>query len=410
MKKKGLIISTVVMVVVLIASLTTATYAWFSAQAQATVDDLTINTKAATGLQIAMRKNTAYNLDNLVSGDLTYDNAAWAGTDGWGTYLGFGQILVGEIEHAATYFKATDKIPVFQNFKLTTDSAINAQHTYYVQTEKTGLTPSTSDVIGLFVESTTTGEFIYTTDKVAKEGTKYYSFAIVETPTQDDLSSYYVMNTSEETITADTAGYYQPTGYDSKTQPTGYRKAVANQAGSYYHLTMAVTNVMEVGALGFNVEVIPSGETQLATKQATVNNPGMAAASRIEVSVRKNNDNTTKTTTVAPFSAYKLLANKTMSAGTGGAGGTGYTIDKDGALNASGKYTHILGSGSVAANTVYYVDMIIWVEGTDNECNNSTTGTSMLFKINFAYAAANTTTPTWDWQNTAGTATEIKFE
>ena len=31
MKKKGLIISTVVMVVVLIASLTTATYAWFTA-------------------------------------------------------------------------------------------------------------------------------------------------------------------------------------------------------------------------------------------------------------------------------------------------------------------------------------------------------------------------------------------
>ena len=55
MKKKGLIISTVVMVVVLIASLTTATYAWFNAQAQATVDDLTITTKAADGLQIAMR-------------------------------------------------------------------------------------------------------------------------------------------------------------------------------------------------------------------------------------------------------------------------------------------------------------------------------------------------------------------
>ena len=34
MKKKGLIISTVVMVVVLIASLTTATYAWFTASSK----------------------------------------------------------------------------------------------------------------------------------------------------------------------------------------------------------------------------------------------------------------------------------------------------------------------------------------------------------------------------------------
>ena len=63
MKKKGLIISTVVMVVVLIASLTTATYAWFSAQASATVDDLSITTTASSGLQIAMT-NGSGKVDN----------------------------------------------------------------------------------------------------------------------------------------------------------------------------------------------------------------------------------------------------------------------------------------------------------------------------------------------------------
>ena len=39
MKKKGLIISTIVMVVVLIASLTTATYAWFNASSEVKVND-----------------------------------------------------------------------------------------------------------------------------------------------------------------------------------------------------------------------------------------------------------------------------------------------------------------------------------------------------------------------------------
>ena len=110
MKKKGLIISTVVMVVVLIASLTTATYAWFSAQAQATVDDLAIRTEAATGLQLAMTQNLG-STDNIFSGDLTYTAGQWGGNEGWGTYLGFSSIEVGNISHATTPLKATQKQP-----------------------------------------------------------------------------------------------------------------------------------------------------------------------------------------------------------------------------------------------------------------------------------------------------------
>jgi len=70
MKKKGLIISTVVMVVVLIASLTTATYAWFSVNPEATINDIIIETQASTGLEIA-----AYHIGEngieLYSGDVT---------------------------------------------------------------------------------------------------------------------------------------------------------------------------------------------------------------------------------------------------------------------------------------------------------------------------------------------------
>ena len=85
MKKKGLIISTVVMVVVLIASLTTATYAWFSVNPEATINDIVIETQASTGLEIA-----AYHIGDsgieLYSGDVTLQGVVdqgryWGATD-----------------------------------------------------------------------------------------------------------------------------------------------------------------------------------------------------------------------------------------------------------------------------------------------------------------------------------------
>jgi hypothetical protein len=60
MKKKGLIISTIVMVVVLIASLTTATYAWFSQAASVSVDEIQFSVDAGADLQIGVAATNAY--------------------------------------------------------------------------------------------------------------------------------------------------------------------------------------------------------------------------------------------------------------------------------------------------------------------------------------------------------------
>ena len=70
MKKKGLIISTVVMVVVLIASLTTATYAWFSVNPNAEISNITVETKASEGLEIAAY-HIADGTISLYSGSVT---------------------------------------------------------------------------------------------------------------------------------------------------------------------------------------------------------------------------------------------------------------------------------------------------------------------------------------------------
>lgn len=169
---------------------------------------------------------------------------------------------------------------------------------------------------------------------------------------------------------------------------------------------MAVSNTINIGALGFSIEVVPSGDTNMATKTASVSNPGMAAASRIQIDVAKapQSGNATFTTqTVAPFNAYKLNTNtKQMAKGTADAN------DLTNHNNDSGIYKVMLDT-NLAENTVYYVTFTIWVEGKDKECNDLTTGTRMAFNINFVYAAEGNTSIA-DWKVTgAGTATDVSF-
>ena len=106
MKKKGLLISTIVMVVVLIASLTTATYAWFSSSASASVDPIALNAIAADGLLIgALGTDTAAGsraYTDYRNGTVEWDgtNGYWSGDTYMGTNLNF-QTLQGEPAAAA---------------------------------------------------------------------------------------------------------------------------------------------------------------------------------------------------------------------------------------------------------------------------------------------------------------------
>ncbi len=101
MKKKGLIISTVVMVVVLIASLTTATYAWFNTSATTSISGFTVSVEAGNVMNIGLNSQsyTSYSStatpDNFVSGDCTYTggdagqfaSGYWTGATGLGATI-----------------------------------------------------------------------------------------------------------------------------------------------------------------------------------------------------------------------------------------------------------------------------------------------------------------------------------
>ena len=77
MKKKGLIISTVVMVVVLIASLTTATYAWFTASSKTEIKGFDVSVISNNAVNIGVKETYTHDTsENGVSPDAFFTNTA----------------------------------------------------------------------------------------------------------------------------------------------------------------------------------------------------------------------------------------------------------------------------------------------------------------------------------------------
>ncbi len=150
MKKKGLIISTVVMVVVLIASLTTATYAWFTSNGSATVSDIGFEVKANSDLLIGLSKTNSWNSDvdnsKFVSDGTVFNAPSNSNTRGSWTTTSGGDGLGLSID---TGLQLTDVTQAVYTFAGTNGSNENSW-AGYTQTEyKRG----TGDDYKQFVES-----------------------------------------------------------------------------------------------------------------------------------------------------------------------------------------------------------------------------------------------------------------
>ena len=147
MKKKGLIISTVVMVVVLIASLTTATYAWFTASGSAKVDSINFGVAAASDLLIGVAKNNK--LDNsLDDSGFTADNTQYSATvaeGNRGTWsgdtqgLGLGvnlNLQLGNMEKAVYSFNTVQYKTPGQPYHPTNNPIVSAKQDEYSRTSE----------------------------------------------------------------------------------------------------------------------------------------------------------------------------------------------------------------------------------------------------------------------------------
>ena len=113
MKKKGLIISTVVMVVVLIASLTTATYAWFTTASSTTITGFDLTVNASTAINIGLKKVCTYaadaTSDSFVSGSCKYTGTPGQLGGGW---TGEVENMSPNIEHNINWGTVTKAVGV----------------------------------------------------------------------------------------------------------------------------------------------------------------------------------------------------------------------------------------------------------------------------------------------------------
>ena len=336
MKKRGLIVATIVMVLVLAVSLTTATYAWFTSDAEAKVDGVTIKTQAATGVQIAVYQGSTF-----YNGDMRYANATWeSDTEGFGSLLDFSEVSIGKMVNAVT---TGDKIAgSFVYEKLGTQPAANTDVTaamYYIDA-KGAVTDGKADM--------TTEEY------AALTGGAWYS---------------------REAVANSANSFYRPTGYDENTQPYGYYVALANDSDNfesptyttYYDIPLAMQSAKETQAILCSIKINP-GEGTLGNRW-----PGMAAATRVRITTEGG------TITFEPYGGIKYSGTMTDQSGSTDAKYQGK--DTTGILNFVVAYNN---GAAISSADIYKIKVEIWVEGTDAECVTNLMGDTN-FSVEFSF-------------------------
>lgn len=205
MKKKGLIISTVVMVVVLIASLTTATYAWFTATGSASVSDITFKVSAASDLVIGVSKTnsivTSPQWANFVSDETVYDatkgnRGEWTGaTDGLGLSVNTGLQLDGISKAVYTFTGVTGE-----------GAEMKGKPTAYTKGEGTSVTKG-FDVNETALLAAGNGSAISAgTYEAAVRNTNYLDVAFGVSAAKSDVLSFGCLVTIDNNNTASSLG------------------------------------------------------------------------------------------------------------------------------------------------------------------------------------------------------------
>ena len=130
MKKKGLIVATIVMVLVLAVSLTTATYAWFTSASSTKIDAFTLSVATNNDVNIGFKIDEFYNSaatnDDFMSGAASYtasNSAARAGSVSRTAWSGGTVGLTPTIEHNIKFGKQGKAIG-FSDTTLTAGTAV----------------------------------------------------------------------------------------------------------------------------------------------------------------------------------------------------------------------------------------------------------------------------------------------
>ena len=338
MKKKGLIISTVVMVVVLIASLTTATYAWFTASSKTEIAGFDVSVVSNNAVNIGMK--SAYGLADTVSetqfvtGDVSF-------TSGTTTESG-----PGIMENPGSWAGTT---------------GLSSTLTHNINWG------SQAQAVGVSTQAVTSDDF----SKVNESNTRFW---VTDTVSEGNIT--YGTNTNgKNTVIAANKG-------TTDGQLTGAKKANANingsGAGDYVHFILGVSPTRALDKNSFVIMIVPTDTTSQLGVLASIHvayrvvKQGASAtnAAWTEVDVYGTNTWSTKTDNVTSNVTGSVL--------------TAYqnTIGNTSATAPKGSYAVSINGLDTEVNKISQVEVVIYMAGADSDCNDqgkTSAGNIMMF-------------------------------
>ena len=343
MKKKGLIVSTVVMVVVLIVALTTATFAWFSTQTRSKVDDLDVSTNASEGLMIALYNGDGANktaVQSWTSGKATLGGDVWTGDmkDAWGQTISFSNENAKYVGVSGSGVKGT-------MYKLSDPSKVG---------EGGDATDGTSAAV-----------------EVAKENTDYFAAYIALKNTAEEAAKVKISDIS-----------IVPNGTNNANGLNGIN---ASMRVAIYATTTDPTDDLGVtfGDEQLVCVYVPYAdckyENNAWTEDSGVTNNSIKYLKAGSGHSTLNDFTATEFGTSSDKTYLHKQGNSLSDIGNGLK-----DIEKD-----SATLSDVVLAESLQQNKIVYLRIVVWYEGTDNENITAFAGGGASISINFGSESAN---------------------
>ena len=328
MKKKGLIVATIVMVLVLAVSLTTATYAWFTAANVTTVEKIAFSVGTGSDVSIGLKINNTYQ-EEPSPGQFT------SGTTPIGSAFATDAVVNGAIPGLdSTYWEGEPGLGSSIDMQLDLQNMQKA-----VGTGKIGVSAGALDLSTLRTAATADANGVV---MASGNGINATTGTIVSAYAQRDYLDVVI----------------------------GV-KASANDLNS---ITCNVTiNPTQGIDLGMNAAIHVAWEIDGDITDNSDGNPDG------NVDAYGENHRTAVRTTLAKT----LVGGNTT---TNVYGGTGQTLN-DGAVNIPITIVDLEEGQKISTEVIYQIHLVIWIDGTDSDCVNQALGVGSEIYINFSAEA-----------------------
>ena len=350
MKKKGLIVATIVMVLVLAVSLTTATYAWFTADAKTTIEAISFSVGTGSDVSIGLKIDNTYE-EGAISGDFVF------GTTTIGTEFAVDNVPNGSIPTSgSSYWGGNAGLGNKIDMQLDLQDMEKAVGTGMIGVSADALdlttlrTTATADTNGVVMASGTSASVVTEATVVQAYAQRDYLDVVIGVQAAATDLNKIICNV--------TINPYQ-TDLD-----LGMNAAI--------HLAWEIDGDItddSDGAPGGNIDVYSTKtHGKLQDHQANDYHYGTTVNTLLKSLV----DNKTNTADYGGSNDQQL---------NNGAINIPITVADAGKDGESGEFLNI------SRETIYQIHLVIWIDGADSDCINQALGVGSTIYINFSAEA-----------------------